>query len=181
MIFADIFAALARWISGASTVVFNWLKMVFAAGVNWARDMSLDIWAWLCDSAPQPFRDHPHATLLISALIFIGPQILLLPILILHGIFFVILTVLGFGVRGIVGGSPAAFFQSRCYGGNTPASSAFALFQSIGMKYNAVTLSNWVLAIIRLLAALLFVCVVIWMICWRCATISAPGGLSSAV
>jgi hypothetical protein len=63
-------------------------------------------------------------------------------------------------------GSPAARYQSLCYGGNTPASSLFAILQSIGMKYHTVTLSNWVLATIRLLAGLLFVYVALGMTLW---------------
>ncbi|KAJ6583852.1 hypothetical protein DFH09DRAFT_1143667 [Mycena vulgaris] len=162
--FGDIYAAVARWISHAFSVVLSWSKNAFTAGLSWARDAMPAIRAWLSDAvttASQPVEEHPHATLLISGLIFLGPQIFLLPLLILQGVFLILLTILGFGVRGIVGGSPAAGYQSLCYGGNTPASSIFAALQSVGMKYHTVTLSSWVLAIIRLLAGLVFVYVVL--------------------
>lgn len=51
-------------------------------------------------------------------------------------------------------GSRTARHQSLCYGGNTPASSLFAILQSIGMKYHAVTLGSWILATVRLGAGL---------------------------
>ncbi|KAJ7490642.1 hypothetical protein FB451DRAFT_1220570 [Mycena latifolia] len=165
--FANIYAVIIHWISHTSGVVVNWLKNAFAFVGKWAHDTMPVVGAWLADAASttsQPVKEHRHATLLISALIFLGPQIILLPLLILQGVFLMLLAVLGFGVRGIVGGSPAARYQSLCYGGNTPASSVFAIFQSIGMKYHQVTLSHWVLAIIRLLAGLLFVYVVLGMI-----------------
>lgn len=62
-------------------------------------------------------------------------------------------------------GSPAALYQSLCYGGNTPSASLFAILQSIGMKYHAVTLGSWLLAVVRLIAALVFLYVaffVLW-------------------
>jgi hypothetical protein len=105
--------------------------------------------------------------------------------MIIQAVFLLILAILGFGAGGVVGGpsnhiihllflsdiwyllgSPAARYQSLCYGGNTPASSLFAILQSIGMKYHTVTLSNWVLATIRLLAGLLFVYVALGMTLW---------------
>ncbi|KAJ7133472.1 hypothetical protein C8R44DRAFT_24003 [Mycena epipterygia] len=181
--FAKIFAAIARWLSSAFSAVIAWVKHAFAAAVDWTRDTLPIVYAWLLDAAAtasQPVKAHRHAVLLASALIFLGPQIILLPLLILQAVFFMLLAVVGFGVNGIVGGalhilshcrlahnvctgSLAARYQSLCYGGNTPASSIFAIFQSIGMKYHAVTLSHWVLAIIRLLAGFLFVYVVLGM------------------
>ncbi|KAJ7364824.1 hypothetical protein DFH08DRAFT_278070 [Mycena albidolilacea] len=110
--------------------------------------------------------EHPHTALVVSGFIFLGPQILLLPLMIIQAVFLLILAILGFGASGVVGGSPAARYQSLCYGGNTPASSLFAILQSIGMKYHTVTLSNWVLATIRLLAGLLFVYVALGMTLW---------------
>ncbi|KAJ7643624.1 hypothetical protein FB45DRAFT_895602 [Roridomyces roridus] len=93
----------------------------------------------------------------------LGPQILMLPLLIIQAIFLLLLTLLGFSIRGIVAGSPAASYQSLCYGGNTPAASLFAILQSIGMKYHAVTSGNWVLAVVRLFAGVVFVYVVLGM------------------
>ena len=52
-------------------------------------------------------------------------------------------------------GSPAALYQSLCYGGHTPAASVFAMLQSAGTHYNVVTVPNTLLLVIRLLAAVL--------------------------
>ncbi|KAJ7813438.1 hypothetical protein B0H13DRAFT_2141984 [Mycena leptocephala] len=138
--------------------------------MNWAHDAFPVVINWLADAAitaSQPLKAHPHAALVVSASIFLGPQILLLPLFILQAVFFLLLTILGFGASGVVGGSPAARYQSLCYGGNTPASSLFAILQSIGMKYHALTLSNWVVATIRLVAGLVFIYVVLGMTLWR--------------
>ncbi|KAJ7705019.1 hypothetical protein B0H17DRAFT_1193502 [Mycena rosella] len=164
---ANIYAAVARWISHAFAAVVAWLKTAFAAVAAWVHDTLPVVIAWFHDTLPivtQPVKDHRHATLIISALIFLGPQIILLPLLILQGVFLLLLTVLGFGAGGVVGGSPAARYQSLCYGGNTPGSSIFSIFQSLGAKYQTVTLGHWVLAIVRLVAGVMFVYVVIGMI-----------------
>ncbi|KAJ6585550.1 hypothetical protein B0H19DRAFT_424070 [Mycena capillaripes] len=160
----DWYTVFTHWVSNVWAAVMTWFKKVFEVVMKWTHETIPVVTAWLTDamtSASQPIKEHPHATLIISASIFLGPQILLLPLLILQGIFFLLLSMIGFGASGIVGGSPAARYQSLCYGGNTPASSLFAIFQSIGMKYHIVTLSNWVLAMIRLLAGLVFVYVMI--------------------
>ncbi|KAJ6453070.1 hypothetical protein C8R45DRAFT_1039414, partial [Mycena sanguinolenta] len=131
--------------------------------MKWTHDTFPVFVAWLGNAA-EPIKEHPQITVIVSAFIFLGPQILLFPLLVIQAIFLFLLAIIGFGARGIVGGSPAANYQSLCYGGNTPASSLFAILQSIGMKYHAVTLSNWVLAIIRLLAGVIFVYTVLGMI-----------------
>lgn len=74
------------------------------------------------------------------------------------------LTVIGFGVSGIVGGSPAALCQSFCYGGHTPAASVFACLQSTGASYNGFTVSNVVLVFIRVLAGLVAVYMILSMV-----------------
>ncbi|KAF9465323.1 hypothetical protein BDZ94DRAFT_1254272 [Collybia nuda] len=61
-------------------------------------------------------------------------------------------------------GSPAARFQSSSYGPNTPAGSVFARLQSAGMRYNAETAENVVLAPVRALAGLVGVYVLFWVI-----------------
>jgi len=160
----DWYTVIAHWVSNAWAAVVTWSKKVFAAVMKWAHETIPVVTDWLANavtSASQPIKEHPHATLIVSASIFLGPQILLLPLLILQGIFLLLLSIIGFGASGIVGGSLAARYQSLCYGGNTPASSLFAIFQSIGMKYHIVTLSNWILGTIRLLAGLVFIYVMI--------------------
>ncbi len=47
---------------------------------------------------------NPYVTLAISTLVFIGPWILIVPLVLLLGLFFIVLIILGFGVAGIVGG-----------------------------------------------------------------------------
>ncbi|KAG8779009.1 hypothetical protein FRC12_024692 [Ceratobasidium sp. 428] len=42
---------------------------------------------------------------------------------------------LGFGVYGVIAGSPAALFQSVVYGAFTPAGSVFAILTSVGMSF----------------------------------------------
>ncbi|KAJ7067675.1 hypothetical protein B0H15DRAFT_958238 [Mycena belliarum] len=166
--FSEIWAAFVRWISHIYVNVAHALKTAFASAVKWARDTALPaVASWLSDAATivsHSAKENSHAALLISASIFLGPQIILLPLIILQAVFLLLLGLLGFAANGIVGGSLAARYQSLCYGGNTPASSVFAIFQSIGMKYNVVTLSNWVLAVIRLLSGLVFVYVVVGMV-----------------
>ncbi|KAK0445692.1 hypothetical protein EV421DRAFT_284314 [Armillaria borealis] len=107
---------------------------------------------------------NPRLTLIISIIIFFGPWILLIPLFIIQGAFFIVLTIIGFGVSGIVGGSPAALYQSFCYGGHTPAASVFACLQSTGASYNGFTVSNVVLVLIRVLAGLVAVYMILSMI-----------------
>ncbi|KAJ7769111.1 hypothetical protein DFH07DRAFT_1058192 [Mycena maculata] len=144
--FAKIYKTVVRWISKVFTAFVNWLDKTCTAVLAWIHD---DVGPWLADAAvtaSQPLKQHPHAALIISALIFLGPQVFLLPLLLLQGVCLLLLTVLGFGVNGIIRGSPAAGYQSLCYGGNTPTASLFAILQSLGMKYHVVTLGNWFLA-----------------------------------
>ena len=54
-------------------------------------------------------KQHPHWSLLVSLLIFLGPWILLLPLFLLQAVFFVILHILGFGVAGITGGMDSSY------------------------------------------------------------------------
>ncbi|KAF7364720.1 hypothetical protein MVEN_00341800 [Mycena venus] len=165
----DYFTIIARWLSSAWAAIVSWVKKSFTVVKNWTHDKFPAVVAWLADAAAstsQPIKEHPHTALIVSGFVFLGPQVILLPLFILQAIFLLLLTVLGFGARGIVGGSPAARYQSLAYGGNTPASSLFAILQSIGMKYHTVTLSNWVLAIIRLVAGVVFVYVVLGMTLW---------------
>ncbi|KAJ6464670.1 hypothetical protein C8R47DRAFT_69798 [Mycena vitilis] len=130
--------------------------------MDWINDAFPVVATWITE-ALQPLKTHPYTALIVSASIFLGPQIFLLPLFILQALLFLLLAVIGFGTGGIDGGSPAARYQSMCYGGNTPASSLFAILQSIGTKYHAVTLGNWVLAIVRLGAGLVFVYVLLRM------------------
>ncbi|KAK0504345.1 hypothetical protein EDD18DRAFT_1099542 [Armillaria luteobubalina] len=109
-------------------------------------------------------KENPRLTLIISIIIFFGPWILLIPLFIIQGAFFLVLTIIGFGVSGIVGGSPAALYQSLCYGGHTPAASVFAFLQSTGASYNGFTVSNVVLTFIRVLAGLVTVYMILSMI-----------------
>jgi len=165
----DWYTRITHWLSNAWTAIVAWVKQSFTAVMNWIRETYPVVIAWLADaaaSASLPIKAHPHATLVVSGLILLGPHVLMLPLFILHAIFLLLLTVLGFGARGIVGGSPAARYQSMYYGGNTPASSLFAILQSIGMKYQTVTLGNWVLAVIRLGAGIVFVYVVLGISLW---------------
>ncbi|KAJ7163473.1 hypothetical protein C8R43DRAFT_989752 [Mycena crocata] len=175
--FDKLYKAIVQWILNAFTAAINWLKAALKTAVNWIKTAWMAAVAWIHDTWPQivtwltataatasqPLKEHPHVALATSGLVFLGPQILLLPLVLIQSVFLLLLTVIGFGVSGIVGGSPAARYQSLCYGGNTPASSLFAILQSLGMKYNIVTLSNWYLAIVRLLAGFLFVYVVVGM------------------
>lgn len=127
-------------------------------------------------------KQHPYVALLLSFLVFLGPWILLLPLFLLQATFFVVLYILGFGLSGIIGGksaltligapalirktegSPAALYQSFCYGGHTPSSSLFAMMQSTGTQYNVGTASSWVLVCIRVLAGIIGVYVLVGII-----------------
>nr|GAT52972.1 predicted protein [Mycena chlorophos] len=102
-------------------------------------------------------NDRPLAFVLISGAIFLGPQILLIPLIALHLLFLFLLALIGFGTRGIIAGSLAAWYQSVYYGGHTLAGSLFSIFQSMGMKYNVLTLGNPVLIGIRLVAGVVFI------------------------
>ncbi|KAF7323519.1 hypothetical protein MKEN_00571500 [Mycena kentingensis (nom. inval.)] len=159
-------SAAGEWLRTIGRVILEWLRKAWLAVVDWLRSAGGAVCAWLREGIPvawdwvktngvillEPLNNHPKTSLLVSATIFLGPQIVLLPILLLQLVLLGVLLLLGFGTRGIVAGSPAAGYQSLFYGGNTPAGSTFAVFQSFGMKYNAVTLSSWVLALVRLFA-----------------------------
>jgi hypothetical protein len=54
-------------------------------------------------------KDHPYWALGVSGVIFLGPQILFLPLFIVHAAFFFVLMILGFGISGIVGGASTTF------------------------------------------------------------------------
>ncbi|KAF7373688.1 hypothetical protein MSAN_00579800 [Mycena sanguinolenta] len=156
----DWYTTFARWISRIWAVLVAWLKAIFSPIVKWVYDIFPVFLTWLGNalfSAAQPIKDRPLIFAIVSGVIFLGPQILLLPLIIIWAVFLLLLGIIGFGRRGPVRGSFAAKFQSFFYGGNTPACSLFAMLQSIGMKYHAVTLSNRFLAIIRLIAGLIFV------------------------
>ncbi|KAG5646029.1 hypothetical protein DXG03_004631 [Asterophora parasitica] len=103
-------------------------------------------------AANKPLQKNPYAALFIAFLIFLGPWILLVPLFLLQSFVFIVLHALGFGISGITGGSPAALYQSFCFGGHTPANSVFAMLQSMGTYYNVGTVSNMVLVVIRLVA-----------------------------
>ncbi|KAF8904812.1 hypothetical protein CPB85DRAFT_1437651 [Mucidula mucida] len=77
-----------------------------------SHDCSFDINALLLAN--------PYVTLAISTLVFIGPWILIVPLVLLLGLFFIVLIILGFGVAGIVGGSPAAVKVSTTEGTPQP-------------------------------------------------------------
>lgn len=100
-----------------------WVKETFTAVANWARETYPGVLAWLADAgtnASQPsellrithgillikstVKEHPRATLVVSGFIFLGPQVLLLPLFILQTVFYLFLTVIGFGASGVVGG-----------------------------------------------------------------------------
>ncbi|GLB38682.1 hypothetical protein LshimejAT787_0505470 [Lyophyllum shimeji] len=122
---------------------------------------------WLASvghAVTEPLRQHPYKALFWCLLTFLGPWILLLPLLLLQAFFFVVLLILGFGLGGIIGGSPAALFQSFCYGADTPANSLFAMLQSTGTHYNVATVSSGVLLTIRVLAGVLGLYVLVWII-----------------
>ncbi|KAJ7069178.1 hypothetical protein C8F01DRAFT_1111798 [Mycena amicta] len=146
----------------AWTTVVGWSKTAFATALEWMKDLVVEAFIVVT----KPLNDHPIIALIVSGIIFIGPQILLLPIIVVQLVFRVILTIIGFSTRGIVAGSPAAAYQSRAYGGRIPAGSRFAIFQSIGMKYNRVTLSSWVFALVRLGAGIVFG-YVLYILLWK--------------
>ncbi|KAF7298546.1 hypothetical protein MIND_00801300 [Mycena indigotica] len=152
----NIWLSIWTWLRNATFHVWAWMQRAWANSLAWLKEhvpALLELWGVVT----QPLNDNPAVTLLVSGAIFLGPQVLLLPIFLVQLLFYGILTLFGFGLHGIVRGSPAAAYQSLAYGGNTPAGSLFAIFQSIGMKYNAVTLSSWVFASVRLLAGAVFV------------------------
>ncbi|KAJ6622564.1 hypothetical protein B0H10DRAFT_2013309 [Mycena sp. CBHHK59/15] len=164
--FTNLLKVIAQWVADTFAAIGAWFPRAWAATMQWGAGVASVALAGLCDAGAavdRPLQAHPLWALACSGMIFLGPQLLILPLLIVQGAFFIVLTFLGFGISGIIGGSPAALYQSLCYGGNTPASSLFAIMQSLGTQYHAVTLSNWVLAIIRLLAGVVFVYVVLGM------------------
>ncbi|PBK97263.1 hypothetical protein ARMGADRAFT_631572 [Armillaria gallica] len=141
--------------------VLQWIQTALVASKDFLVGFFRDQVFYPLDSILQA---NPRLTLIISIIIFFGPWILLIPLFIIQGVFFVVLTIIGFGVSGIVGGSPAALYQSFCYGGHTPAASVFACLQSTGASYNGFTVSNVVLTLIRVLAGLVAVYMILSMI-----------------
>ncbi|KAK0187721.1 hypothetical protein F5146DRAFT_1141188 [Armillaria mellea] len=141
--------------------VLRWIQATLIASKDFLVGFFRDQVFYPLDSILQA---NPRLTLFISIIIFFGPWILLIPLFIIHGAFFIVLTVIGFGVSGIVGGSPAALYQSFCYGGHTPAASVFACLQSTGTSYNGFTVNNVLLTFIRVLAGLVAVYMILSMI-----------------
>ncbi|KAJ6616679.1 hypothetical protein B0H10DRAFT_2219338 [Mycena sp. CBHHK59/15] len=145
---ADTFAA-----PGAS------LSSMCSAVVQLAADAAPVVLTSLHDAGAafnRLLQEDPPRTLGIvcSGVIFICPQIFLLPILIIRAAFSAVLTLIGFGIGGIVGGSLAASYQSRHYGGYTPAASHFADMQSLGMQSDGLVML--MLGVVRLLAGVVF-------------------------
>ncbi|RDB14653.1 hypothetical protein Hypma_016409 [Hypsizygus marmoreus] len=145
--------AIIQWLGKA----FTQLEHLLGEGYHKSAEWFLSV----IDAANEPLKQHPYVALFFATLIFLGPWILLLPLFLLQAFFFVILYILGFGLSGIIGGSPAALYQSFCYGGDTPSSSMFAMLQSTGTHYNVGTTSNGLLLTIRLLAGVFGVYVLV--------------------
>ncbi|CAK5275268.1 unnamed protein product [Mycena citricolor] len=162
-----------HWIADVPARVLSWIEQVawpavtasFWKAENWLAEVAkpaciLGLSAAATASNEYILR-HPIGLTTAAAGLFLGPQILLLPVLLFQGFFLLLLAIIGFGSRGVTGGSPAALYQSLCYGGNTPASSIFTIFQSLGMKYHAITLSNWLFAAVRLISGVCLVYIII--------------------
>jgi hypothetical protein len=58
----------------------------------------------MIDPGQRTVKEHPHAALLKSGSSFLGLQILLMGLFILQALVFLLLTILGFGARGVIGG-----------------------------------------------------------------------------
>ncbi|KAJ7753916.1 hypothetical protein DFH07DRAFT_823609 [Mycena maculata] len=116
-------------LKGSFDIMLNVVQYFFTGLVSWNREILPVVAAWLMETDEHTIvklvRDNRGATLGASALVYFAPALLWLPVM--------ILTSLGFGVAGIIRGSPAAAYQSHVYGGFTPASSFFAKLQSLGM------------------------------------------------
>jgi len=174
---ADPIDAIILWLSQGFILLGNFICERFNAINNWIVSVWPDVVAWFTKVSEQISEfvtteypvvveftanalrwvdgwvsPHPWIVFAISMTVFIGPWILLLPLLFLQILFGAFLGILGFGVAGIIGGSPAASFQSAYYGGMTPAGGLFSMFQSLGAHYHVATL-NPLLLIIRVVAA----------------------------
>ncbi|KAJ7431942.1 hypothetical protein B0H11DRAFT_2128192 [Mycena galericulata] len=150
-----------EWVQGHDTlsdllhhlagIAASYLLHAFKAFVKWNRQKLPIIAAWLLRTdvgkVLELTRANRKTVLIASALVFMAPGLLLLPV--------VILRALGFGFLGIRQGSPAAAYQSRVYRGRTPAYSPFSGMQSAGMKMSPEM--ELVLNAISLSAGLLFV------------------------
>ncbi|KAF5377961.1 hypothetical protein D9615_006702 [Tricholomella constricta] len=153
--FKKLYARLEHLFAEKYPVVLQWFGKVFAQlghflAIAW--DKTSEWLLFVPYAANELFKAHPYIVLSISWLIFLGPWILVIPLFLLQAFFFIVLHALGFGLSGITGGSPAALYQSFCFGGHTPANSLFAMLQSMGTHYNVGTVSHWVLAVIRIVS-----------------------------
>ncbi|KAF8215169.1 hypothetical protein K438DRAFT_771775 [Mycena galopus ATCC 62051] len=168
----DYYTLITRWVSHTWAIIVAWVQESFAAAMKWTHDKTPAVIAWLenaSSSASRPIMNSQGASTSDPRRLWLYFPRPSSPVATPHRYasrLLLILTILGFGARGIVRDSPAASYQSLCYGGNTLVSSLFTILQSIRMKYHTVTLGNWVLATVRLLAGVLFVYAALGMILW---------------
>ncbi|KAK0221502.1 hypothetical protein IW262DRAFT_1374306 [Armillaria fumosa] len=113
---------------------------------------------------------NPRLALFISITIFIGPWIILVPLILIlapliliQEAYVLVLTVLGFNVSGIACGSPATLFHSFCYDEDTTPGSLFAYLQTAGEIYQVNTARNPFLLVIRVVAWVVAVYIIVSM------------------
>ncbi|PBK97262.1 hypothetical protein ARMGADRAFT_1075764 [Armillaria gallica] len=103
---------------------------------------------------------NPRLALFISIVIFIGPWIILAPIILIlapliliQEAYVLVLTALGFSVSGITCGKRMPTFEHNfCYDEDTTPGSLFVYLQTAGATYQVNTAKNPVLLVIRVVA-----------------------------
>ncbi|KAF7364809.1 hypothetical protein MVEN_00351000 [Mycena venus] len=149
---------ISPWVPDAVASTVVWFKESFTTVVKLTYTIAKALFTVVNTSISHYVEEDPQTALVVSALVFFGPDILLLP-------FSIFLRIFGFGGSGIIGGSPAARYQSQIYGGNTPSGSLFSFLQSMGMRYDFMTTRSRLLMMIRWLAGWVFihtVCHIVW-------------------
>ncbi|KAG7445592.1 uncharacterized protein BT62DRAFT_932734 [Guyanagaster necrorhizus] len=167
-----------KWIEVIISVLNDFFVVFFkdyAYAIQWVPRGLINTKDFLVNHVLLPLdailQKNPRFALFISLAIFIGPWIILIPLilimtplLLIQEVLVLILTILGFTVSGITGSTPAALFHSFCYDAGTPAGSMFAYLQTVGAAYQVNTTTNPVLLVVKVVAGVVAVYIIVWMI-----------------
>ncbi|KAK0243860.1 hypothetical protein EDD85DRAFT_177713 [Armillaria nabsnona] len=166
-----------KWIKTAMSVISDIFVNVFkdyACAFQWFSRYLINTKDILINQVFYPLgtilQANPRLALFISIIIFIGPWIILAPVILIlapliliQEAYVLVLTVLGFNVSGITCGSPTALFHSFCYDEDTTPGSLFAYLQTAGATYQVNTARNPVLLVVRVVAWVVFVYIIVSM------------------
>ncbi|KAK0445693.1 hypothetical protein EV421DRAFT_284407 [Armillaria borealis] len=175
--FNNTWEQILKWIKIAMSVISDIFVNVFkdyACAFQWLLGCLVSTKDFLINQVFYPLgtilQANPRLALFISIIIFIGPWIILIPLILIlaplvliQEVYVLVLTVLGFSVSGITCGSPTALFHSFCYDEDTTPGALFAYLQTAGATYQVSTARNPVLLVIRVVAWVVVVYIIVSM------------------